>query len=146
MNCMDTWHVLYLTNGLFSSRIDEKRVVLRTFRCCPFDCSPGVPGGVREGRFPFSLAWDGSRTPICVDGSVSGTVSVKPTRRFSSSVISQPSFVLALICDGHDGWRSVRWLEMLYFQWISGHSVHLIGTLVHGFDNEVFDAAAMLNV
>jgi hypothetical protein len=34
---------------------------------------------------------------------------------------------------------------MLYFQWTSGHSEHLVGTLVHGFEGGIFDAAAMLN-
>jgi hypothetical protein len=34
---------------------------------------------------------------------------------------------------------------MLYFQWTSGHREHLGGTLVHGFEEEFFDAAAMLN-
>jgi hypothetical protein len=34
---------------------------------------------------------------------------------------------------------------MLYFQWTSGHSEHLVSTLVHSFEEEIFDAAAMLN-
>jgi hypothetical protein len=34
---------------------------------------------------------------------------------------------------------------MLYFQWTLGHSVHLIGTFVQGFEDDIFDAAAMLN-